>query len=210
MEKEEVQNVLNELQGVRPEMLNGEAKRLFEAIMKIANERDEINDKYDKLVKVAIETTFDGANEDTEFLARVLLKQGQIGLNDESKCYINPHTDEEFEVYGMKYEKEKCYLIDEDRLDDYTKQLEYKYNQLEEEYKEFRKQHSDFDSYWIHEDDYNKLKKQTEMSAKEFEKTLDRLNKMIDLLIEDLQSEGCLINMTSEEIYKYYEKRVNS
>lgn len=42
MTKEQAQQVLNELQGVRPEMLNGEAKRLFEAIMKIANERDEL------------------------------------------------------------------------------------------------------------------------------------------------------------------------
>lgn len=42
MSNEEAQKVLNELQRVRPEMLNGEAKRLFEAIMKIADQRDEI------------------------------------------------------------------------------------------------------------------------------------------------------------------------
>lgn len=30
------------MQGVRSEQLNGEAKRLFEAIMKIADERDEL------------------------------------------------------------------------------------------------------------------------------------------------------------------------
>lgn len=41
MTKEQAQQVLDEMQGVRPEMLNGEAKRLFEAIMKIADERDE-------------------------------------------------------------------------------------------------------------------------------------------------------------------------
>lgn len=40
MSGEEAQKVLDELQGVRPKMLNGEAKRLFEAIMKIADERD--------------------------------------------------------------------------------------------------------------------------------------------------------------------------
>lgn len=38
----EVQKVLEELKGVRPEKLTGEAKRLFEAIMKIADERDEL------------------------------------------------------------------------------------------------------------------------------------------------------------------------
>lgn len=42
MRNEEAQKVLNELQRVRPEMLNGEAKRLFEAIMKIADQRDEL------------------------------------------------------------------------------------------------------------------------------------------------------------------------
>lgn len=42
MTKEQAQKVLDELQGVRPEMLNGEAKRLFEAIMKIADERDNL------------------------------------------------------------------------------------------------------------------------------------------------------------------------
>jgi hypothetical protein len=42
MRQEEVERVLEELQGVRPEKLNGEAKRLFEAIMKIADERDSI------------------------------------------------------------------------------------------------------------------------------------------------------------------------
>ena len=45
MTNEQAQKVLNELQGVRPEVLNGEAKRLFEAIMKIADERDELKNK---------------------------------------------------------------------------------------------------------------------------------------------------------------------
>ena len=42
MTKEQAQKVLDELQGVRPEMLNGEAKRLFEAIIEIADERDNL------------------------------------------------------------------------------------------------------------------------------------------------------------------------
>lgn len=41
MTTEEAQKVLNELNNVRPEVLTGEAKRLFEAIMKIADTRDE-------------------------------------------------------------------------------------------------------------------------------------------------------------------------
>ena len=41
-EIKEVQKVLEELIGSKPEKLTGEAKRLFEAIMKIADERDEL------------------------------------------------------------------------------------------------------------------------------------------------------------------------
>ena len=52
MTKEQAQKVLDELQGVRPEALNGEAKRLFEAIMKIADERDELKKKAEEQNKI--------------------------------------------------------------------------------------------------------------------------------------------------------------
>lgn len=42
MDNKEVEKVLEELQEVRPEKLTGEAKRLFEAMMKIADERDSV------------------------------------------------------------------------------------------------------------------------------------------------------------------------
>lgn len=48
---EEAQKVLDELKEVRPEKLTGEAKRLFEAIMKIADERDELEYKYNKALE---------------------------------------------------------------------------------------------------------------------------------------------------------------
>ena len=48
MTNEEAQKVLDELQNVRPEVLNDEAKRLFEAIMKIADERDLLKEKTEK------------------------------------------------------------------------------------------------------------------------------------------------------------------
>lgn len=40
MTNEEAQEVLDELQNVRPEILNAKAKRLFDAIMLIADQRD--------------------------------------------------------------------------------------------------------------------------------------------------------------------------
>lgn len=48
MTNEQAQKVLDELQGVRPEVLTGEAKRLFEAIMLIADERDNLKEEYDR------------------------------------------------------------------------------------------------------------------------------------------------------------------
>ena len=40
MSEKEIQEVLDELNSVRPEKLNEQGKRLFEAIMKIADESD--------------------------------------------------------------------------------------------------------------------------------------------------------------------------
>lgn len=50
MNEKEAQKVLDELQNVRPEVLNGEAKRLFEAIMKIADERDLLKDQKEYVI----------------------------------------------------------------------------------------------------------------------------------------------------------------
>lgn len=48
MTEKEAQKVLDELNTVRIEVLNDEAKRLFEAIMNIADERDKIKQEYDR------------------------------------------------------------------------------------------------------------------------------------------------------------------
>ena len=47
MSNEECEKVLKELDEVRPEKLNDKAKRLFEAIMKIADQRDLYKQKID-------------------------------------------------------------------------------------------------------------------------------------------------------------------
>ena len=51
MTNEQAQKVLDELQEVRPEKLNNEAKRLFEAIMSIADERDKLKKHNDDLLR---------------------------------------------------------------------------------------------------------------------------------------------------------------
>ena len=48
MTQEEAQQVLDELNEIKSEQLEGNAKRLFEAIMKIADERDKIKQEYDR------------------------------------------------------------------------------------------------------------------------------------------------------------------
>lgn len=45
MTTEEAQKVLDELDNVKPELLNDDAKNLFEAIMKIADEKDRLKDE---------------------------------------------------------------------------------------------------------------------------------------------------------------------
>lgn len=51
MTKEQVQQVLDELNEVKPEKLEGNSKRLFEAIMSIADERDELRQKVKEINK---------------------------------------------------------------------------------------------------------------------------------------------------------------
>lgn len=51
MTTEQAQKVLDELNKVRPEQLEGKARRLFEAIMSIADERDELRQKVKEINK---------------------------------------------------------------------------------------------------------------------------------------------------------------
>ncbi len=59
MNKEEIQKILDELYTVRPEMLNDKAKRLFEAIMRIADERDKAYKIIDKMAEFLMTKDFD-------------------------------------------------------------------------------------------------------------------------------------------------------
>jgi hypothetical protein len=77
MSNEEAQKVLNELQSVRPEMLNGEAKRLFEAIMKIADERDSLR-KIVERQNLEIMAQKDAHDFDTEIANETINKQKEL------------------------------------------------------------------------------------------------------------------------------------
>ena len=76
MNKEEINQVLDELNQVTPEHLNEKAKRLFNAIMSIADERDRLQERIDKAIEY-IEWQKDNATYDNiwrESEANILIK----------------------------------------------------------------------------------------------------------------------------------------
>lgn len=102
------------------------------------NARDTIFQEFDKLVKIAIETAFDTYNKDTEILLRRLLALKRIRL--ENGLYTRDPLDfeEHFRIDGIEYNREKMFFIEDDNLDEYTKQLEKKVEVYEQTIKELK------------------------------------------------------------------------
>ena len=96
---------------------------------------DNLNE-YEKLVQVAIETAFDKENPDTELLLRRLLAMGKIRLVDGQYSRDPLDYEEHFRIDGIEYDREKMFFIENDKLDEYTRQLEVKVKNLEEKVKE--------------------------------------------------------------------------
>lgn len=93
-------------------------------------------DEYEKLVQVAIETAFDKENPDTELLLRRLLAMGKIRLVDGQYSRDPLDYEKHFRIDGIEYDREKMFFIEDDKVDEYTKQLETKVKNLEEKVKE--------------------------------------------------------------------------
>lgn len=93
MTNEEAQKVLDEWQGVRPECLEGEAKKLFEAIMKIADERDKIEQEYDRDTHI-LQNQLDLANAKNIERDKIIdLMANHIATNDSNLCqYLDMTT----------------------------------------------------------------------------------------------------------------------
>lgn len=100
------------------------------------NARDTIFQEFDKLVKIAIETAFDTYNKDTEILLRRLLALKRIELKDGLYTRNPLDFEEYFRIDGIEYDREKMFFIEDDKVDEYTKQLETKVKNLEEKVKE--------------------------------------------------------------------------
>lgn len=111
MSNEEAQKVLNELQSVRPEMLNRKAKRLFEAIMKIADERDELRETVERQ-NLEIMAQRDAHDFDTEIANETINNQKELieylrrSCDRKESCWIEEQH-ENVELETKLEEKDK-------------------------------------------------------------------------------------------------------
>lgn len=120
------------------------AKQLKNAenIGDIIKENKELKEKYKRLSIEAQATAFHDMNKDTEGLLRVLLKQGEITL-DEKGYYQRKDFDweENLMMLGLMKKREKTFYIpDNECLDEYTKQLESQlkeYNKIKEIFRKY-------------------------------------------------------------------------
>lgn len=98
MSNEEAQNILNELNTVRPEVLNTEAKRLFEAIMQIADDRDKYKNALIKRIEYCNElekdlfencsnyvVSKDKIREEIEEIKQILIKLDYHDIKDKNE-----------------------------------------------------------------------------------------------------------------------------
>ena len=116
----EVQKVLEELKGVRPEKLTGEAKRLFEAIMKIADERDELEYKYNRAIEdlIKLEKERQADKEKINNVLGLIFQYGQIDGEHHKTWVIDQIvrilTENDYDKWVQHYE------YDEETGEDYT------------------------------------------------------------------------------------------
>ena len=125
MSNEEANKVLEELHEVRPEKLNGKAKRLFEAIMTIANSRDEIEYKCKKaledLVKLEKEKNekirelesdlYEANNRINDLLEMIEQKNKIIDLMADEILEQDILNQEDIEHYDNKHEVIKYFEV---------------------------------------------------------------------------------------------------
>lgn len=93
--------------------------------------RDTLFKEFEDLIKIAIETAFDKSNKDTELLCRRLLAIKKIELKDGLYTRSPFDFEQHFRIDGVEYDREKMFFINDDKLDEYTKQLEKKVEKYE-------------------------------------------------------------------------------
>ena len=93
MTEKEAQQLLDELNEIKPEQLEGNAKRLFEAIMKIADERDNLKEEYDRDTHI-LQNQLDLADAKNIERDKIIdLMANHIATNDSNLCqYLDMTT----------------------------------------------------------------------------------------------------------------------
>ena len=173
-----------------------------EPLENLIKRNKELEEKYKRLSIEAQATAFDDQNRSTEILLRVLLKQGEIELNEKDE-YQRKDFDWEENLYqlGLMKKREKTfYLPDEECLDEYTKQLE---SQL----KEYNEAKEIFSKYYVMGNDtlYDGcIKMQDEIDElKEKNKELEEGNRKLDRENQALyESINCDDKNMLERLYK--------
>lgn len=158
---------------------------LIQAIEGIIDLYNKEKEKYKRLSIEAQATAFDDQNKDTEGLLRVLLKQGEITL-DEKGYYQREDFDWEENLYklGLMKKKEKCFYIPDDEcLDEYTKQLENQlkeYNEIKETFRKYCVMDNDtlYDGCCKMQDEIDELKEKN----KELDSEIDKLQEKNQVL----------------------------
>lgn len=172
---------------------------VYNAVMKLEDLYQKEKEKYKRLSIEAQATAFDDQNKDTEGLLRVLLKQGEITL-DEKGYYKREDFDWEENLYklGLMKKKEKgFYIPDDECLDEYTKQLENQlkeYNEIKETFRKYCVMYNDtlYDGCCKMKDEIDELKeknKELEMQLLEKDLHIDGLKEARRIAIEEIQEE---------------------
>lgn len=151
----------------------------------LENQIKEIQEKYKRLSIEAQATAFDDVNKDTEGLLRVLLKQGEITL-DENGYYQRRDFDWEENMFmlGLMKKREKnFYIPDDECLDEYTKQLESQlkeYNEIKEIFKKYYvfPNETIYDGCIKMQDEIDKLKEENKKIKQQLRNEVQNENKM--------------------------------
>lgn len=113
----------------------------IQCIMRLLDLYKQEKEKYKRLSIEAQATAFEDDNIDTEGLLRVLLKQGEITLNEKGEYQRKDFDWEEnmMQLGLMKKREKTFYIPDDECLDEYMKQLESQlkeYNELKRIFRE--------------------------------------------------------------------------
>ena len=198
-----IENLLIELKGTKIDLKLQETEN-----ENLIQENKKMKEKYKRLSIEAQATAFHDMNKDTEGLLRVLLKQGEITL-DEKGYYQRKDFDweENLTMMGLMKKREKNFYIPDDSLDEYTKQLENQlkeYNEMKEIFKKYYVMGNEtmYDGCCKMQDEIDELKEENKELKEKIKGMYDKSNKLIEVTNLYLNSvpRSKIINLLENEV----------